>query len=335
MIAPSRADDVCTRRSCILRLDLRRGIGHGKHDGFLIHGPDHVLRYDVSGGYTDQDIGTCQRILQGPGPARGVEPVDQGALPAGQLHVRCQDPLPVHQNDIFLSPVQKQPGNGTSRTPGTVDDDPRVLFFRQLQGIFQRGRHHNCRAVLVIMEYRNVQLFLQAPLHFKTPRCRDVLQVDAAKGRCQGGNHIHQPVCILGVQHQRDGVQAGESLEQHTFSLHHRHPGFRADVAKPQHRRTVGDHRNGVTPAGVDITQGRIPGNLQTGRCHTRCIGYGEIVGCFNGHLVHCFQLALPLPVFFQRLARCIHQLSLPFMSVFTMFFIVSIFCTLANSYRP
>ena len=40
------------------------------------------------------------------------------------------------------------------------------------------------------------------------------------------------------------------NLEQHAFAFHHRFAGERADVAQPQHRGAVGDHRDQVAARG-------------------------------------------------------------------------------------
>ena len=49
-----------------------------------------------------------------------------------------------------------------------------------------------------------------------------------------------------GVQADRHRVDAAELLEQHRLALHDRHRGARADVAEPEHRGAVGDHRDRV-----------------------------------------------------------------------------------------
>src|SRR3546814_19481959 len=48
-------------------------------------------------------------------------------------------------------------------------------------------------------------------------------------------------VDVLGVEHERDRVQAGELLEQRRLALHHRQRGARADVTETEHRGAVAD----------------------------------------------------------------------------------------------
>ncbi len=56
----------------------------------------------------------------------------------------------------------------------------------------------------------------------------------------------HDLVRVAGVQADREGVDAGELLEQHRLALHHRHRRARADVAEPEHGGAVGDDRDRV-----------------------------------------------------------------------------------------
>ena len=74
----------------------------------------------------------------------------------------------------------------------------------------------------------------------------------------------HDLVDVLGVEADREGVDAGEPLEQRRLALHHRQRGDRAEVAQPEHRRAVGDDRDGVAldgqPAGVARGSRRAPG---------------------------------------------------------------------------
>ena len=46
---------------------------------------------------------------------------------------------------------------------------------------------------------------------------------------------------VLGVEADREGVDAGELLEQHRLALHHRHRRLGADVAEAEHGAAVGD----------------------------------------------------------------------------------------------
>ena len=56
---------------------------------------------------------------------------------------------------------------------------------------------------------------------------------------------------VLRVDLEVEDVDVGELLEQAGLALHHRLAGERADVAQPQHRGAVGDHRDQVAARGV------------------------------------------------------------------------------------
>jgi hypothetical protein len=109
------------------------------------------------------------------------------------------------------------------------------------QGVEQRGEHDDRRPVLVVVKVRDVEPSAQLPLDFEAARRGDVLEIDAAEGRgdrCDEGDDL---VDVLGVDAQREGVDAGELLEERRLALHHRHRRSGADVAEPEHGRAVGD----------------------------------------------------------------------------------------------
>ena len=91
-------------------------------------------------------------------------------------------------------------------------------------------------------------------------------------------------VDVLGVEADREGVDAGEPLEQRGLALHHRQRGDRPEVAQPEHRGAVGDHGDGVAldgqPAGVARGSRRWPG--RPGR-HPACRSSTGRRGCGSG----------------------------------------------------
>ena len=106
--------------------------------------------------------------------------------------------------------------------------------------------------MLVVVEHWNLHPFAQSALDVKTIRRLDVFQVNAAKGRLQRRNDVHQFVEVvffvdLDVKH----IDAGELLEQDGLALHHRLGRQRPDVAQAQHGSAIGDHRDQVAAAGV------------------------------------------------------------------------------------
>ena len=64
-----------------------------------------------------------------------------------------------------------------------------------------------------------------------------------------GGDQLHGAhdlVGVLGVEADRERVDARELLEEARLALHHRHRRRRADVAEAEHGGAVGDDRDGV-----------------------------------------------------------------------------------------
>ena len=83
---------------------------------------------------------------------------------------------------------------------------------------------------------------LQPLLDLEAFRRLDVLEVDAAEGRLERGDHVDELVDVLLVDLDVEDVDAGELLEQDRLALHHRLGGERADVAEAEHGGAVGDH---------------------------------------------------------------------------------------------
>jgi hypothetical protein len=162
----------------------------------------------------------------------------------------------------------------------------------QPQRVVQGGQGDDRGTVLVVVEHRDVELGLQPRLDLEATRRRDVLQVDAAEAgrdRLDGG---HDLVHVGGVQADREGVDAGELLEQHRLTLHHRHCGPRADVAQAQHRRPVGDDRHRVA---FDRVLEGLVGVLLNRRADAgdaRRVGHREIVARLQRTLVVLLDLA-------------------------------------------
>ena len=120
------------------------------------------------------------------------------------------------------------------------------FLLHDLQRIVQRRGNHDGRAVLIVVKHGNIELGNQPLLDLDAPRRGDVFEIDAAERRRQKRDGLDDLVDVLRIEADRKGVDAAEFLEEHALALHHRHGGPRADVAQPQHRRSVGDHGHGI-----------------------------------------------------------------------------------------
>ncbi len=165
--------------------------------------------------------------------------------------------------------------DGRSRSSRTVLHNADVLdpLPHNLQGIQDACEHNDRRPVLVVVEHRNFQLPLQRLFDFKAFGAADILQIDPAEG---GRNGLHRRNNLLlggGIETDRERVHTAEFLEEHALAFHHRKSRLGSDVAKPQHRGSVGDHRNGASLHGIRVHVIRIRLDPPAGLRNPRCIG--------------------------------------------------------------
>ncbi|MNU62082.1 hypothetical protein D3C71_512980 [compost metagenome] len=131
--------------------------------------------------------------------------------------------------------------------------------------------------MLVIMENRDIHLFAQLAFHLETFRRLDVFKVDAAEGglqRCDGGNHV---VDAGRIDFDVEDVDTGEFLEENGLAFHHGLGGERADIAKPENCRAVGNDRDEVGAGGIFRCHFRIFMDGEAGGGDTRRVGKRQI----------------------------------------------------------
>ena len=123
---------------------------------------------------------------------------------------------------------------GDAGRAGAVADEPRGLDVAagQLQGVDHAGGGDDRRAVLVVMEHRNVHQLAQPLLDDEAFRRLDVLEIDAAERRPEIAHALMNSSGILGVDLQIDRIDIGEALEQDRLALHHRLGGERPEIAE-------------------------------------------------------------------------------------------------------
>ena len=154
--------------------------------------------------------------------------------------------------------------------------------------------------MLVVVENRNIAAFLEPALNLEAARCGDILQIDPAEAAREQADGVDDVIDFLGTHAQRDCVHVAERLEQRAFALHNRHAGFGADVAEAEHRRTVGDHRHQIRPAGQFIALVDVFLDLQAGLGDTGGIREGEVVPRLERRAADHFDLAFPFLVLLQ-----------------------------------
>ena len=148
---------------------------------------------------------------------------------------------------------------------------------RELQRVQQPRGGDDGGAVLVVVEDGDVEQLLELLLDDEAVRRLDVLQVDAAEARAQIAHAVDDGFRVGRIHQDVDGVDVGEALEQRALALHHRLGRHGAEVAEPQDRGAVGDHRHQVALVGVVVGEVRILGDRQHRHGHARRVGQRQV----------------------------------------------------------
>ena len=174
---------------------------------------------------------------------------------------------------------------GDRRGTGTIRDDADVLHLAagQVQRVDQPGGGDDGRAVLVVVEDRNLQTLAKLLLDDETFRRLDVFQIDPAEAWRQHRDGIDELVGVMRVDLEVEAVDIGELLEQDGLALHDRLRGGGADVAEAEHRRAVRDHGDDIAFRRVVVGGVGIGLDGKAGRGDTRRIGQRQIVLAHQG----------------------------------------------------
>ena len=133
----------------------------------------------------------------------------------------------------------------------------------------------------------DVEFRLEAFLYLETVRCGNILEVDAPKSGLQDFDRPYKLIYVFGIQFDIKDVNIGVNFEQQALALHNGFAGFRADIAKAQHSRTVGNDGYEVAFGRVFIDLLRVIRDLQAGFRHAGRVGKGEVSlgsGFFGGN---------------------------------------------------
>ena len=234
-----------------------------------MHGGGHLGGQRTGNGGADKDICTAHGIGQGAGQMFGVGHGCQPFLMVGKARraAGVQDTVFIHSNNVFGTGNLQHLDDGRTGSAGAVLHDLDIFqpLANNLEGVEHAGQHDNRGAVLVVMEYRDIQVALQLRFNIKALRAADILQVDAAKSRSDGldsGNNF-----LAGGSIQADGerIDTAELLKQNALAFHDRQTSFGADVAQAQHSSTVCDNCHGAALEGVFIHIVRVRLDLAAG----------------------------------------------------------------------
>ena len=191
------------------------------------------------------------------------------------------DAARVDQEDVLAAHAQSNgqlaAGDGRGACPGDNDADRPEVLPDQLEAVEEGRAGNDGGAVLVVVEHRDVHALAQCFLDLEALRGLDVLEVDAAKGRGDGGDDPHQFIDIVGLDFDIENVDVGEGLEQHAFAFHHRFGGQCAAVAQTKDGRPVGYHGDEVAFGRIRIGRRRVALDLEYGLGHAGRVGQRQI----------------------------------------------------------
>ena len=134
------------------------------------------------------DVGAVERLGEGAG--RGLDRMRRLPLVHALGAAAVDDALGVAEDDVVRLEAERlqELDRGDARSARAVDDELRRLDVApgEVERVDEPRRRDDRRAVLVVMEDRDVHELAQALLDDEALRRLDVLEVDAAEGRRRG-----------------------------------------------------------------------------------------------------------------------------------------------------
>ena len=119
--------------------------------------------------------------------------------------------------------------------------------------------------MLIVVENGDIHPLFQAVLDFKTFRCLDVFQVDAAESRFQRSDGFNEFFRIGLIDFNVKHINASKLLEEHALAFHDRLAGERTDIAKTEHGGAVGNDGNQIGARSEEIRLQRVSFDGLTG----------------------------------------------------------------------
>ena len=177
-----------------------------------------------------------------------------------------------------------------------------------LEGVDEAGERDARRALLVVVPHGDLALLAQRVEDAEALGLGDVLEVDAAQPRLHELDELDELVRVLGVDHEREAVDAAEVLVEEALALHHRHAGLGADVAHAEHARAVADDGHGVRLVGVLVDLLGVLLDVEAGRADAGRVPDAEVLEVADAALERGLDLAaverVELHGVFHRLVR-------------------------------
>ena len=180
---PGGHDDVLAGGHRVRVGNLGIGVGHGEDDRIRVHVVQPGGLQEPLPGEAEENVGALERVLQRAGLGLAGELLLVGVHPLGatlvdhSLRVEHEDVLELDP-EIHIVLGTRDAGGSRSR-----NHHLRLRRFasRQLEGVDQRGPRDDGRAVLVVVEDRNLHRALQLFLDEEALGRLDVLEIDPAE----------------------------------------------------------------------------------------------------------------------------------------------------------
>ena len=180
-------DGVGTGRQGFVVADLRGRVGHGEDDRIRRHLEQHLGRDGAGDREADEHVRSYQRVLEGARRCLGGE---LHLLGVGVVRAAAvDDSLAVAEDDVLLADSELEVEAKAAEGGGTGAGEHELHILDALAGNLERidecRAGDDRRAVLIVVEDRDVHLGLEPALDLETLGRLDVLEIDAAEGRLQ------------------------------------------------------------------------------------------------------------------------------------------------------
>ncbi|VGP32250.1 hypothetical protein SB00610_01831 [Klebsiella quasipneumoniae subsp. similipneumoniae] len=262
------------------RQNFRLRIGQGEDQRRARHLLHHLRGQHFRTGAAEENVRAVDHVIEG-AFAVVFHCIGRFGFRHVGLTILIDNAFRIADHDVVLLHPQRhqQVHAGNCRRPGAGDHHPHVgqILLNDAQAVEDRRGADDRRAVLIVVENRNIHPLAQLLLNVETLRRFNIFEVDTAEGRLEGGDDVNEFIRVQLIDFDIKHIDAGEFLKQDAFALHHRLAGQRADVTESQHRGAVGDHRHQVAAGGIFVGRQRIFFNFQTGGRDARRVGQRQI----------------------------------------------------------
>ena len=131
--------------------------------------------------------------------------------------------------------------------------------------------------MLVVVHHRDVKFGLQGVFDFEAFRSLDVFEVDTAECRGDSLHDFDKLPRILLVDFDVEHIDTGINLEEQGLAFHHRLTGESANITEAEHGRTVRNHCDQVSLAGVFVSEVVVLFDFEAGNGYTRSVGEAQV----------------------------------------------------------